>query len=490
MSHPFPDLASSLDHARAVADAVLYEGYLLYPYRATSSKNQIRWQFGVLGPPEASERGIGEPATMQSEFLIRTQSTGSSTRDVRLTAQLRFLQRQTRAVEQATGDKFVPVPELTVGPARWLTWDEAVEQEIVLGPWSLDEMAAGRREMVAQEGGADVEVLRDPRGEVSGRLIRRRHDLMARVSVHTTEVAEDCWKVSLGIENVAAVPADQDAAIADSFIGTHVVIVAEGASFLSAANPPADMVDATAQLEQHRCWPVLAGPATQSEILLVTPIIVEDHAEVAPQSAGALFDSTEIDEILTLRVMTLTDEEKAEARATDPKAAEIIDRCDQMTPQQLQDLHGILRNPHGVVEPTSSWPDPSGASATESFELPDHLVFSSETPWWDPATDASVSPGTDSVVIDGVPISAGSIVRVSPNRRADAQDLFYGGMTARVTAVLNDVDGDTHVAVVLVDDPAAELHDWYGRYLYFAPDELVPLAESDSQPPIRRGDQG
>ena len=37
--------------ARAIADAVLYEGYLLYPYRATSAKNQSRWQFGVVGPP-------------------------------------------------------------------------------------------------------------------------------------------------------------------------------------------------------------------------------------------------------------------------------------------------------------------------------------------------------------------------------------------------------------------------------------------------------
>ena len=36
-----------LDRARAIADAVLYEGYLLYPYRASSSKNQVRWQFGV-----------------------------------------------------------------------------------------------------------------------------------------------------------------------------------------------------------------------------------------------------------------------------------------------------------------------------------------------------------------------------------------------------------------------------------------------------------
>ena len=106
---------------------------------------------------------------------------------------------------------------------------------------------------------------------------------------------------------------------------------------------------AAADCRQHRWWPVLAGPAGESRVLLVSPIIVEDHAELAPESAGALFDSTEIDEILTLRVMTMTDAEKAEARATDPRAAEIIDRCDAMTPEQLQELHGVLRNPHGVA---------------------------------------------------------------------------------------------------------------------------------------------
>ena len=72
-------------------------------------------------------------------------------------------------------------------------------------------------------------------------------------------------------------------------------------------------------------------------------------------------------------------------------------------------------------------------------------------------------------------VRKGSLVRVHPSRRADAQDLFFAGQVARVTAVLSDVDGDVHVAVVLVDDPAADLHDWYGRYLYFAPDELEPL---------------
>ena len=83
--------------------------------------------------------------------------------------------------------------------------------------------------------------------------------------------------------------------------------------------------------------------------------------------------------------------------------------------------------------------------------------------------------GSDTVFIDGVPISRGSRVRVVPLRRADAQDLFFAGKSGRVTGVHFDVDGGTHVAVVLEADPAAELQEWYGRYLYFAPEELVPL---------------
>jgi hypothetical protein len=128
-----------------------------------------------------------------------------------------------------------------------------------------------------------------------------------------------------------------------------------------------------------------------------------------------------------------------------------------MSPADLQQLHGILRG----AEPT---------------------------PWWDPAADAAVRPDTDSVQINGVRVAKGSLVRVHPSRRADAQDLFFAGQVARVTAVLGDVDGDVHVALVLVDDPAADLHDWYGRYLYFAPDELEPLTAA-AEPVSREGNQ-
>jgi hypothetical protein len=206
---------------------------------------------------------------------------------------------------------------------------------------------------------------------------------------------------------------------------------------------------------------VMAGPPGTDTVVPASPIILDDHPEVAPESAGALFDSTEIDEILTLRVMTMTETEKAEARATDPRAREIIDRCDEMTPEMLQQLHGILREPRPASGPSpeQAWLDTGGV------------------PWWDPAADESVRPEVDAVVIKGVSVRKGSRVRLRPSRRADAQDLFLADRDARVTAVLSDVDVHVHVAVVLLDDPAADLHDWYGRYLYFAPDELEPLTD-------------
>ncbi|MBA2559692.1 MAG: hypothetical protein H0V07_07345, partial [Propionibacteriales bacterium] len=151
---------------------------------------------------------------------------------------------------------------------------------------------------------------------------------------------------------------------------------------------------------------------------------------------------------------------------TDPRAAEIIDRCDAMSAADLQQLHGVLRDPHRAEMP-----------GAETFETGD-------VPWWDPAADERVRPDTHSVVIDGVSVARGSLVRVHPSRRADAQDLFFADQVARVTAVLSDVDGSTHVALVLVDDPAADLHEEAGRFFYFAPDELEPLdqAREESHP--------
>jgi len=414
----------TIEAARAVADAVLYEGYLLYPYRASAAKNRSRWQFGVLGPPAAASPAFAEDPRMAMGCLLSPAVRAGS-----VTIHLRFLQLQARQVLDADCR---PVPSLRLADETVLTWDEAIEHEVTFG-FSL---ASGTHKSdfpVFIPGGVDEEPLGD-----DGLIVRRRWPLNARVRVAVAP-DDDLLRLTVAVTNEHPdAVTSKDEAIRHSLLGAHLLLEAHDATFVSMQDPPEFAAAAAARCHQERCWPVLAGSET---VLLGAPIILYDNPALAAQSPGALFDATEIDEILTLRVMTMTDEEKAEARATDPRARAIVDRCDALSPGELQQLHGTRLD---------------------------------DSPWWDPATD---EPGPDSVLINGVRVGKGSLVRVHPNRRADAQDLFFAGQVARVTAVVSDVDGGTHVALVLVDDPAADLHDWYGRYLYFAPDELEPIAE-------------
>ena len=76
--------------------------------------------------------------------------------------------------------------------------------------------------------------------------------------------------------------------------------------------------------------------------MLSSPIILYDYPQIAAESPGDLFDSTEIDEILSLRIMTLSDEEKAEIRAGDEQARRILERTESLPPEQFMKLHGAL----------------------------------------------------------------------------------------------------------------------------------------------------
>ncbi|QHK21522.1 hypothetical protein GU243_19515 [Pseudarthrobacter psychrotolerans] len=485
----------SLSLARAVADAVLYEGYLLYPYRASSQKNQARWQFGILGPPGAAAAGTGEEPDMFADCLL----TPGPQADVEI--HVRFLQLQSRTTEKMDDDGgFTAVDELTVGAARWLSWDEAVEREVTLGPFPVAGLSGQETVLpVAVPGGEDTEELRDASGRLAGRLVRRRRPLQGEVRLEAAPAGGALLRLRISVANraanTAAAPATSAAAgwtdgwtdagtrqyaIAESFIGTHLLLSLHDADFVSLLEPPPSAQAAAATCKQHRCWPVLAGPEGQSDVLLVSPIILYDHPAVAPESSVALYDSTEIDEILTLRVLTLTEEEKAEARATDPRAAAIIDRCEAMSPAELQQLHGILRNPHAL--------DGTGLDVATLDGAPDIMEppagrSGDEAAWWTPEAEALVQPHLDAVLINGVPVSRGSRVRVNPSRRADAQDLFFAGQTGRVTNVHFDVDGSTHVGLVLDQDPAADLHEGYGRSFYYSPEELEPLGQDGKESP-------
>ena len=456
-------MTATWERARAIADAVLYEGYLLYPYRATSSKNQSRWQFGVLGPPGALAAGVGEDDTMCAQFLVDVdEGDGAGVGEVTLV--VRFLQLQHRRVERDVGGgRFEPVDELSHGPRTWVTWDEAVEHEQRCGPFALSDLSPGRTVPIAVPGGEDVEPVD------GGRLVRTRVVIDAELRVGVQR-DDDLHRLSVSVHNTGPAAVDKDAAIACSLIGTHVIAEVVGGSFVSLLEPPESATGPVSPCVQHRCFPVLAGRPGERDLLLISPIILYDHPEIAEQSEGALFDSTEIDEILTLRVMTMTDEEKAQARATDPLAAELIDRCDAMTPESMQRLHGILRDPHADAL------DEQMRSAGLIPEIPDGVD------WWDPLADNAVRPDVDAVLVDGMRVSAGTRVRLRPVRRADAQDIFFAGRSARVTSVHEDVDGQQYVGVIIEADPDAEFPESYGRYLYFTPEEVEPLEPGVQSP--------
>jgi hypothetical protein len=221
-----------------------------------------------------------------------------------------------------------------------------------------------------------------------------------------------------------------------SLVATHCLLAVDGGAFLSLLDPPAWAADAAAGCKNLFTFPVLAGRQGRRDVVLSSPIIMYDHPGVAPESPGDLFDAGEIDEILSLRTLTLTDAEKREARATDPRAKAIVDRVDALPEEVFARLHGAVRS----LRP--------------------------------------VAPEDDAVTIDGVRVTRGSRVRLAPRRSGtDAHDVFLRDRTARVQAVLLDVEDDRHVAVVLEDDPGADLHEWYGRYYYFAPAELIPIED-------------
>src|SRR5437764_15309389 len=98
-----------------IANAVLYEGFLLYPYRRSSVKNQQRWHFGTLGPS-----GGYDPTEMQTECLV--EATERTTIEIKI----RFLQGETERELSLSGISFgVPLESRSFsfppieGAAEW-----------------------------------------------------------------------------------------------------------------------------------------------------------------------------------------------------------------------------------------------------------------------------------------------------------------------------------------------------------------------------------
>ncbi|MFF9410708.1 hypothetical protein ACF1B0_35060, partial [Streptomyces anandii] len=487
----------------AVADAVLYEGYLLYPYRRSSAKNRVRWQFGVLlprdwverdGPVPAGVSGSADSWYQQTECVLRVPGPDAVVR-----VKVRGLQMQHKQVEEAGPDGRHHAVESLRAPdgTEHLTFDEAVPCEAEITVSLGDLTGAGRTFPVGAAADERTETLPG----AAGRVVRGRAEVHAATTLTAERLAPDLVRLRVRTENTgrAADPgATRERALREALIATHTLIGGEGLEFASAIDPPAGLAEHVRACRNEFTFPVLGGDppgpeearhgdGTTGEVLLSSPIILPDHPQIAPESPGDLHDAAEIDEILTLRTMLLTDEEKREARATDPRAARILDRVDNMPDEVFARLHGAIRSlsPAGRVPRTAPDPQVTAVVPEATAAVVEAGPEAAERPaWWREGADDGLSPSTDTVVVDGVRVGGGSRVRLRPRGRgADVQDMFLEGRTAEVAAVFHDVDGSVHVAVTLEDDPAAELHFWYGRFHYFRPDELEPLP--DSTGPVR-----
>jgi hypothetical protein len=305
------------DPVRAIADAVLYEGYILWPYRRSAMKNQRRFTFGGIYPPAHSQVHPDDPSVMRTEVLL----AGSG--EVEVT--VRFLQVVARAVLDAAGE---PVDEVVLDGERYSTWEEAVEREI-RGPGPIAIAAGSECEDLGQ-----------------GSLVRTWEELEGVIEVKAAAAAAGVRRVTATVRNLTPFPADgaRGDALRRTFCSTHTLLRAEaGAEFISLTDPPPELAGAAAACSNLGTWPVLVGEPGTRETMLSSPIILEDYPRVAPESPGDMFDGGEIDQLLILNILALTDEEKAQMAATDARARAILERVQALTPDQLMALHGAIR---------------------------------------------------------------------------------------------------------------------------------------------------
>jgi hypothetical protein len=345
-----------------IAKAVLYEGYMLYPYRPSSVKNQQRWNFGVLCPQPYSEAQKGSEAwTMQTECLV--EGSAMTAIEVRV----RFLQLVARTVGQVTLPprglpqgavrEFHPVDRLVVEDRVYQPWQEAIEREVILPLYNVE--ALGYRlvpDAFTFKADKQLEQLYDSTGQCCGVIIRERKALCGAIEIMGQKVAEGVFRISVRVRNTTpfetAKESSREEALLSSMVSTHTVLGVQDGGFVSSLAPPEPLAELVAGCKNFGTWPVLVGAEGQTDTLLSSPIILYDYPQIAPESAGDLFDGTEIDEILSLRIMTLTDDEKREMSQSDERARAMLERTETMPAEQFMKMHGVLRGMRPLKEKT------------------------------------------------------------------------------------------------------------------------------------------
>jgi len=435
-----------MDPVEKIAAAVLYEGYILWPYRRSAQKNQKRWTFGGVYPRAYSEaEGGNDPWLMQTQCLVAGEKPT-------VEVKVRFL----HVVERQVGRKNAQgtlefVDELQVGRERYLAWEEAAERGVVVSGLGLAALETPKRATISVPAGIEEEPLANDGGEVVGALVRSWRSLEGMVEVEAESVREGLFKLTVKIMNTAPWRGqNREETIYQTLVSTHTILKVEGGEFVSLMDPPEKLKRLTEECENVKTWPVLAGEEGDKHTILSSPIILYDYPQIAPESPGDLFDGGEIDQLLTLSILSLTDEEKEEARATDPRAREILDRSESLTEEDLMGLHGAVRGFQTL------W----GSEQIDPFEVED-----------------LERPAPPSLTVGGVEVSTGSRVRLWPQAGRDIFDIALSGKVAIVQKIEQDFEDRILLAVSVEDDPGREMVDMpvLGHRFFFSPDEVEPL---------------
>ncbi len=333
-------------HVKEIANAVLYEGYLLYPYRQSALKNRTRWTFGAVYPREYSKANGGiEPWTMHTECLLEGQAD-----DVSLDITVRFLHLLMRTVvrpepaqdgqTETHGSEWSLASRLADEPLQ-----EGMEREVGVQHLALRELLASPQHVTIEFPAArTVDYALNTAGT---EIVREQQALAGAFLLSAEPLDTNIFKLTVEIKNTTlgtgAITSRRDAALFQSFVSTHTILQVQQGAFVSLLETPAALQAFAEQCHNVRTWPVLVGYSGERSVMLSSPIILYDYPQIAPESPGALFDGGEIDEILSLRIMTLSDEEKEQMRQ-DERTREILERTEALTPEQFMKRHGTIRD--------------------------------------------------------------------------------------------------------------------------------------------------
>ena len=469
---------AEMRRADAIVNAVLYEGYMLYPYRPSSVKNRQRWTFGGVYPQAYSIAQNGsEPWIMQTQCLV--QGDAQSELEVEI-GFLHLVERQVGAIDPPlrAGSELKEAPYrkvemLEVGERRYYTWQEARPQQVNVGKIPIAALAACAREVpFAFSGRRELDPLTAASGEVVGVLVRTQQAIEGKIELSVDPVAEATFRLTIRIVNTTPLQVteglDRNAASLHALVSCHTVLHVRAGEFVSLMDPPKSLAAAASACENIGAWPVFVGEEGERHTLLSSPIILYDYPQIAPESPGDLFDATEIDEILTLRILAMTDEEKREMAAVDERSRALLERTEQLAPEQLQKLHGTMRHLRPVEPVNAPVHEPVHEPARDEVKAP-----------WE---ELDAMPRLAFLRVNGIELRVGDSVRLKPRGNADIFDMALSDKLATIESIERDFENRVHVAVTIDDDPGRDfgLERMPGHRFFFAPEEMEPVSQQES----------